>query len=205
MDDEATTVYPTSYGTRPAGLHQYHKHFQRTFGGSVRCEPSWSQRIRTILCNQGMSVRAEVRYPEYSASYQKKKRMWCDLCIDLDSGERLWIEVKGSWPVWFNRSDGQNTAYLWKTYHPYLFTDTAADFGKLSTLKRPDAHWIGVLLIGFDTPLLRLDSEVEAMVRETAPTWAPLVFPEWEEPHYGTRAKVWLWYTSVSCESPSHV
>src|SRR4051794_31323639 len=63
MDEEAITEYTTVNGTFIAGLRQYHRHYNTVYGGSLGCEPSWSQRLAAILCDQGIPTVPEKRYP----------------------------------------------------------------------------------------------------------------------------------------------
>lgn len=89
-------------------------------------------------------------------------RKTCDLVVDLQSGGRLWLEVKLAWKAWFNCSGtiGRSSSYI-----PYLLGSkhkthsTADDFGKLQKLGPPEDH-LAMLLIGFDTVDGPMDSEV---------------------------------------------
>ena len=57
-------------------------------------------------------------------------------------------------------------------------------------------HLLLALGLAFLFRLNKIDT-VLGTFAGNAPTWTPIEFPEWVEPHYGTRAKVWLWFDRV--------
>ena len=204
MDEEAVTQYEEGGRMWTAGLRQYHRHFQPLRGSKVRCEVAWAKRLIELFSGQGISV-DEAPYPAYAVP-TAKKRQWTDLRIRLSHDEYFWLEVKGSWPVCFDAdADGQVTPYVFGRYRSFLLDDTRADFGKLSALKPPEAHHIGILLIGFDNPLRTLDADVLTLEQNVPPGWHRLGPSVWSEPYYGTRVQCWLWHRSPTSAAVSSV
>jgi hypothetical protein len=125
-----------------------------------------------------------------------KTRQLVDLRIQLPDDSYFWLEIKGSWPVCFSGTP-PGVPYVWSRYRSYLLEDTFDDLQKLSALRPPDAHHLGLMLIGFDTPFHRLDDTMAEFELKVPIGWARTEPAEWIEPHYGTRARVWLWHKAI--------
>ncbi len=110
------------------------------------------------LSTTGLSVVREQRY--------RGSREECDLLVALADKMRFWIEIKLAWKNWL-RNDGLKG--FSSNYRGYLFGDeshrgTVHDFDKLERVRQPDAQWLGVLLIGFDSNEASMTSDIQELI-----------------------------------------
>ena len=189
MDAEATTL--TSAGNA-TGLSDYGRH-ARTDLNKPQCEVEWSNRLAELLNQCSYPTEREQPYPD---SPRKK----CDLVVTLPLAEKCWIEVKGAWRDYWG---GKNTTYRTYLLHPLVpgldesKTHTVPlDLEKLSTLHRPEAHHVGLLLIGFEDPDDSMDQDITELTKlaRLGPPWS-LVYGEWMSPiHEGQQVRCWFWH-----------
>jgi hypothetical protein len=148
-------------------------------------------RLAQQLRANGIPVKSEHPYP---GSREK-----CDLVVTLENHAHFWVEVKNAWKHWFNCNGTSGTS---SAYKGYLFGDashpgTAHDFGKLERVRQPDAHWHGVLLIGFDsdqTPMAKDIQELMDKERLTTRGWTLAAKNRWSDrrnPSFGIAT--WFW------------
>jgi hypothetical protein len=198
MDREAITKYSENGHSWPSGLRQYHGHYRQIYGGKDGCEVAWARRLAMLLPEHGLDALPSFKYPP-SSLLPGSARQWVDLRITLPDERYLWLEIKGSWPVCFKTGEsGQASPYTFGRFSSYLLDETIKDFYKLSRLQPPDAHELGVLLIGFDTPLCTLDNVMTDFEARIPAGWNRLGPDVWTEPHYNTRVQIWLWHREVN-------
>jgi hypothetical protein len=159
---------------------------------------SWQ--LEKQLSASGLSVKREHRYPG--------SREECDLVITMANGNRFWVEVKNAWRHWFN-PDG--TSERSSAYRGYLFGDeshlgAAHDFEKLEQLRPTDAHWLGVLLIGFDSDKARMAGDIQELTdtkQLIARGWKIVASKRWADrrnANFGI--STWFWSKEAGGNAP---
>ena len=174
---------------QPTGLRWYNGYLDSSLDpdgkGQSRVEDLWSCRVAELLGGNGTSARNQVYYPG--------TRRKCDLVLESSEGRRFWIEVKGAWTEY---------AYSYgpvvnKAYKKYLYC-TADDIGKLRALRKPDAYWIGLLLLGFDRPARPITDKDLQIIRSRCGAGWEEESDGWDERWWkGYRASVWFWWRAT--------
>jgi hypothetical protein len=200
---------------KPYGLRGYPDFHRELYPGSFR-KYAWEEPliagIASRLRNKGLHVQTESLYPT-----AKEK---CDLIVTLTEGARLWLECKTAFKESLGEpSPGYGYGYDYEGTKPYsprgkgCWTAGVADIGaqdllKLKSLRRQDAEFIGILLLGFDRSTVPLghDELYDLLPRDLA-SWTALHKDEdgvmWPDPYppraaRGFRDRVWLWITAVT-------
>lgn len=185
------------------------------YGGHARpelrrpqTEVEWSRRLRVLLASAGYPTDREVSYPSMSRS----RRTRCDLVIELETGERLWLEVKGAWKDYWSANGGLGI------FRSYLLEPLVADactgkthtvpldLRKLEALHPPDADFVGELLVGFDESGAPIDGDVGDLVRLAGLDRSPWRAwrDRWTDPHHPeTGVSAWLWCRPAAPASAS--
>ncbi len=193
MDAEANTTFKNS----PTGLNFYGGYFRPTLKRPPT-ETSWTRRLKEILTTVGYPTKAEVHYPG-----SKRK---CDNVVTMPDGSLLWLENKGAWKqYWIDYGNtGIYRSYLFHPLKPGLMKKTHTvphDLQKLATLKKPDAHRVGYLLIGFDSvnaPMQDDVCELAALAKLDAARWMAFT-TSWSDGYRpGQCIHVWLWTSEVA-------
>jgi hypothetical protein len=192
MDAEATT--PTQAGI-PAGLNDYGRHARPDLR-RPSAEREWSRRVSTLLSQNGFPTSLEVKYPNQTDRGRKS----CDLVIDLSSGERAWIEVKGAWRDYW-KGGFIYRSYLLHPLEPGLDPKTHTvplDLVKLSSLRLPEAAFVAELLIGFESPDDPMDEEIETLVSLSGLSEWDKAYEAWmSQTVVGQRVRCWFWHRST--------
>ncbi len=155
MDDECDIVD----GQYRCGLVGY-----RRLIGIRSHEVAWSRGIAAHLAKRGYEASNECRYPDH-----RKK---CDVVVTLADRSRVWLEVKPTWRAWINsKLEVEFNAKAF--YRGYLFGplesglprshSIAQDIDKLGLLRKPDADFVGLLILGFDVPNGELDTDLQRL------------------------------------------
>jgi hypothetical protein len=148
MDDEAIDATHGGLGLWDYGAYAQANNWQRHKGPELACE----RRLAELLSVQGYAVKRQARYPGL------RKR--CDLKLTLPCGCSFWLEIKRLNKTWWLRDrmnpwgyysylfyGDQNLTALLRRHSNSVFDEP----GKLGALAPPDADYVGLLLIGFDT------------------------------------------------------
>ena len=194
MDEDATTI--TNTGS-PAGLNDYGRH-ARPDSKRPSAEVEWSNRLATVLVEDGIPTQREVQYPMPAGPGRKKR---CDLLVTDEGGAMVWIEVKGAWrDYWGGR--GIYESYL---LHPLVAgldkskTHTVPfDLLKLSTLHSPAADFVAELVVGFERPDDPMDGDIAKLVSLAGLSDWTAASDSWMSPSVqGQRVRCWFWHRSV--------
>ncbi len=184
MDAEADNLVD---GHR-TGLRWFNRFLRPDYCPTERTEEAWTDGLVPRLWQQGLPALREVTYPAPC------NRNWsCDLVVGSAADAFTWIEVKGAWQH-LRHPDGLVTAN--PSYAKHLLRSTAADFAKLLAVRRPHAHAVGVLLIGFDHESTPMDVAVTGMAREAAVGWDAPETDTWPDRTVvapGYRVRCWWW------------
>ena len=176
------------------------------YGGHARpdlkrpqTEPSWSRRLAELLPDSGLPARAEVCYPRHTGV----QGGFCDVVATLPNKTDLWLEIKGSWPLYWGRKNGVYRSYL---FHPLLpglgdkSHTVPLDIEKLRVLRHEDASHCGLLLLGFDSDGDPMDADVAELVQLAGlvqPPWATCT-RSWKAVNRpGENVKCWMWVRAV--------
>jgi hypothetical protein len=197
MDGEADT----KRGDAPTGLSWYGGH-AKPEQKRPQTEPLWSKRLAQLLQDAGYDAQAEVTYPVPV----EQGRTRCDLVIRTDSGQCIWLEIKGAWRSYWAQ---HGALHRYRTYLLYPLVESSLpkghslpqDIQKLDRLTREDASDIAILLIGFEQTDEPMDDDI-AELRELSglgsnawPEWSD----QWDDPHRpGERVRCWLWSAHVT-------
>lgn len=196
MDDEATTV---ASGKR-TGLWSYGYHARPDLR-RPQTEPEWSKRLAALLTAAGFPSRPECRYPGLPAG----QRNSCDVVVELPSGGRLWLELKGAWRDYWA---AKGNLFIYRSYllHP-LVPDLDPkshtlphDLTKLGRLSPDEASAVAALLIGFEADGDPMDADVQELVRLARLDASPWVefSDRWAASHaVGHHVRCWLWARPV--------
>ena len=178
----------------PTGLWWYGAHCERRCGSNMRrprTEPWWSRDLSTRLSSLGHPAQAEVAYPDHP-------RLHCDVVVELPSGGRMWLELKGAWKTWWSERNklGVYRSYLLDAPSPARSHTAHGDVLKLQ--KIPPTHG-GILafgLIGFARIDEPMTEEVADLARRTGlddPAWEHRS-ASWVGQHDAREmVTVWLW------------
>jgi len=149
------------------------------------------------------------RYPTAAENHLGSTRKWCDLLVNLDDRDRLWIEIKLAWKAWFNCVGGPT--YSNRNYLPYLQGDnhTHSFRGDLEKLSGPGwgpNDYRAVCLIGFDCIQQPMDNEVSHVVQpanqgvaKMSCIWNSMAERHWKDrrnPDF--RINTWCWLLECS-------
>ena len=194
MDEDATTV--TNTGS-PAGLNDYGRH-ARPDSKRPSAEVEWSNRLATMLLEDGTSTQREVQYPKADGPGRKKR---CDLLVTAEGGATVWIEVKGAWRDYW-RGGGIYQSYL---LHPLVAgldktkTHTVPlDLLKLSTLRSPAADFVAELVVGFERPDDPMDGDIAKLVSLAGLSDWATASDSWMSPTVqGQRVRCWFWHRAA--------
>jgi len=194
MDDEACSPNDGE----PTGLSWYGGYF-RPQCSRPPTETSWTRRLAQLLPKYGFPTKREVSYPNAPS-------LRCDNVIQVAGGGKLWLENKGAWKDYWIQKKNE------KIYRSYLLhplvpgldqtkTHTVPlDLQKLYSLRRPEADYIGFLLLGFDSEDAPMDADVEELVRLAGLRRSPWTQATtgWQD-RYRPRCRVlaWLWQRPV--------
>lgn len=189
------------------GLNEYGWHYHyRPEIKHPQTEPCWTKRLAELLSKRGFDTKSEEPYPDLPAKHQVR----CDLVISLGDSEKLWLEIKGAWKVYW-RGSGIYRSYLLYPcpLEPGLVEKSHTvplDLKKLERLRYPEATQIGILLIGFDSSEYPMDNDVVQLVNLTGMGRSPLwtcSYDEWEDAYRpGEMVKCWLWLKDLAPSSP---
>jgi hypothetical protein len=162
-----------------------------------RYEIAWEKALCGRLNQHGYHSAWQVPFPQ-------DPRKKCDIVTSVD-GKKMWIELKSAWKAWIDEKNTFRTNN--RSFKPYLFgkgkTHSAAgDIRKLETLTKPDADYLGGLLVGFDSVTDPMDPEVSERIAEmdmidkgwevAGPhTWADLNNP-------ACRHACWFWFREAA-------
>ena len=134
--------------------------------------------------SRGTPAFASVAYPE-KARVNPQRADECDLVIAVNAGEWLWIEKKVIWKP--------GAAH-------YIAIEAVNDARKLDTLARPEASYVGLLMIGLDAtkrPAARLTTDVNGRYVNAAKIGSWRRHHCELDPAEGYRIDVWFWWRSV--------
>lgn len=194
MDTEASC---RKWG-EPTGLNWYGGYF-RPECKKPPTETSWTRRLEQLLPEYGYPTEREVPYP-----YNRRRK--CDNVVTLPGGARLWLENKGAWKDYWMQNGG---SWIYRSYllHPLVAgldatkTHTVPlDFEKLYPLRRPEADYIGFLLLGFDSAADPMDDDVAELTRRAGLNKRPwsVAATGWKDAYRpGCRVQAWLWQRPV--------
>jgi hypothetical protein len=187
MDAEADGLYPSTEAPGAlarAGLRRYHEHYNRIHQKELDCETAWCRDLARLLRDQRLEARPEAHGRTAGVAVE----------LPLGDGDALtvWVAVRGAWTVGFRATEGGMEPYVPAAEDDCLASarDTLAE---LAAEPPADARHVGLLLVGFDSPLRPLDPDVAALGPASAGGWEAAPAAEWEEPYWRTRARVWLW------------
>jgi hypothetical protein len=172
----------------PTGVRWYcgHVNPRMSLDETACVEDLWSDRLAALLREHGRDAVNQCHYPRTARR--------CDLVVNDSQKGRFWIEVKGEWREWIVRPGHvkRNTSY-----RKYLIS-TANDVDKLLLLRRPDADWIGLLVLGFDRPQEPiLDADLKVIRSRMDAAWQES-YDEWEDQQWvGFRVRTWFWWRPV--------
>ncbi|MFH1998330.1 MAG: hypothetical protein ABIK28_01555 [Planctomycetota bacterium] len=198
MDEEATSLTKTG---QPTGLSDYGRHARKDLS-KPQAEVVWSRRLAQLIAPHVTQVRTEVRYPDYAVP-DARKRQRCDLVVQLDSRQSIWIEVKGAWRDYWG---GDNRIYRCYLLHP-LVSDADAgkthtvpfDFAKLAALHAPEADHVAELLIGFENPEDSMLDDVATLVELAHLSEWSGSETSWMSPSVpNQRVRGWFWHRPVT-------
>lgn len=193
MDVEA--IGGPAESVRPYGLCDYGR-YARQDVGKPQCEVEWSRRLAKLLRGAGLSVETEARYPV--TDDLPDSRLRCDLVLQLDQGQRLWVEVKGAWRSYWG---GNSKIYRGYLLHPLVpgvdpkSHSVPLDLKKLSSLRPPQAHHIGQILIGFESLEDPMGEDVATLIRLAGLSSWQSASDSWVSPTTPTeRVRCWFWW-----------
>jgi len=182
MDREASVIHGG-----PTGLCWYGARKTR------QTSRHWIPRLTVLLNEGGFEARGQQPYPSGSAR--------CDLAIRVNGNESCWIEIVGAWKDYCRRV-GMESIYRATMQYPIESSQPLArkhklaiDIERLSHLSQPHAHYIGVLIVGFDSTTFPMDEDIRDLKARSElgrPPWR--VFENsWVDPHRdGCSVKCWL-------------
>jgi hypothetical protein len=182
VDKEAR---PRSNG-QPTGVRWYNGHLDHSLDpdgkAQSRVEDLWSNRVGQLLSLNEITASNQVRYPG--------TRQKCDLVLRPNDGRHFWIEVKGAWTEYaYSYGPVVNRAYK-----KYIYS-TADDINKLCALQKPEADWVGLLLLGFDRaqrPITEADLDI---IRTRCHSGWDESADGWDEQWWtGYRVRAWFWW-----------
>lgn len=195
MDREA--INKSYYGGQlyPTGLREYPNHHHPNLDpnvspAGVRYEDEWTRRIIELLQADGVLADPFPTYPD--------GRRKADFLIRCQSGDSLWIEVKGAWTYNLHPRVRGNGAF--RKHLTSASEGVPKDFLKLDDVPPSLASNVGILLVGFEAPahgFLIGDSEL-ALMKQVAKfdrfTWSEHR-DEWQDGIVAdSRVRCWLWY-----------
>lgn len=186
MDAEGT---PSAEG-HPTGLCWYGKH-RHPHQIRPQTEPSWTQRLQELLKNAGYETLKEVEYPVDPSCPAKR---FCDNVVTFSDGTVLWMENKGGWKEYWRQQGnvGKFRSHLLESGNSALH-----DVEKVAPLCTPHAHWLGLLLLGFDSDVAPMAADVTdfaAVAKLDKGPWtsASMHWPDrWRD---GERVHAWFWW-----------
>ncbi|HZL36031.1 MAG TPA: hypothetical protein VFC78_12015 [Tepidisphaeraceae bacterium] len=203
MDQEACKLW----NNRPTGLSFYGAHFRPNLTRPPT-ETSWTRRLEQLLPLFGFPTRREFRYPDSGES--------CDSLVMLEDGSTLWLETKGAWKKYW-QDEGKEGTYWSYLLHPLAPNlgkkdhTAALDLRKLSSLRRPQADFVGLLLLGFDGDNSPMDPDVSHFMELASLGRAPwsTCSAGWADQYrVGCGVKTWLWHRPVesinTADEPTH-
>ncbi|MCC6737826.1 MAG: hypothetical protein IT452_02170 [Planctomycetia bacterium] len=142
-------------------------------------EWEWLKALEEGLRKRGFVARRRVRYAGGAGGK-------CDLVVTAPDGARTWLEVRGSWPAYWE-AKGNPAKYRWE------LGAMADDVASLSAIPSGTGDRRALLLIGFGPTGDEFTRDVE--------DWSGRVVPGWRACHAWWPAEndrirtvhVWLW------------
>lgn len=182
MNAEATSIRPYKGSSYPTRLREYSHHDSQ---GDFKWERGWTVRLAELFRQRGVTTSTFSRYDSGEIG---------DLDLSFPD-----FTMKGAWRYNLHPVPSSNKSYSKHLTSP--IEGAANDFLKLR--QAPSTH-VGMLVIGFDTPLHNLiidDSEIIEMKKngQFADFQWLSFYDEWDDNVLpGSRARIWYWQREQS-------
>jgi hypothetical protein len=139
----------------------------------------------------------EQREHDYPGSREK-----CDRVLTLADGSAVWIEFKNAWRAWYFERVKHNPSSTYRSYFNGEGRSHAVshDFRKLEQLRRCDAAYVAVVVVGFDGDdgVMANDLERLATTQELAARGWRMAADSWQtRQNAACWHRCWFWWREV--------
>ncbi len=184
----------------PLGLRGWKSYRPLTKGGKTD-EPAITIDLTQRLFDIGRPAFAEVVYPRRQPG---DGIQYCDVVVDLGNWRYFWIEAKVLWTEFHNDKKS-----IWedplKKDAPARVKAFHDDCKRLLALRRPEASFIGGLVIAFETSRKKLSDDVVKLLTSGLFDWQPCHNPDGPDPipskpidNVECSNRMWFWHRSVT-------